>query len=106
MRLTLLRFHWLRFFGAIVALLLALLYLYGYEQFSLIGFALIALVLTYGGIRIRRGTLPAICDLCGAHATMTSEYGAGFSNARLIICCPDCGRIVNGSNGGVQPRKE
>jgi hypothetical protein len=106
MRISLLRFHWLRFIGAITALLLALIYLAEYEYLSLTGFGVMALIMTYGGIRIRRGTLPAVCDLCGAASTMSAEYGAGFSNARLILSCPSCGRVVNRAENGIKPEKE
>lgn len=106
MRLSLLRFYWLRVFGAVLALVLALLYLTDFEGLSIIGFSFMALAAAVITIRISRNTMPASCDLCGAPATMTAEYGAGYSNARLILNCTRCGRVVNGRPGSVKPQKE
>lgn len=106
MHLSLIRFYWLRLFGAVLALVLALLYLSGYEAVSLLGFTIIAFVATVITIRISKNTMPASCDLCGAPSTMTAEYGAGFVNARLILNCTRCGRVVNTTPGSVNPQKE
>jgi hypothetical protein len=103
MRLSLVRFHWLRFLGAIFALVLAIIYLMESEEIALLGFALIALVAAVICIKIRKGTLPAICDLCRSKGTMRAEYGPGFSNARLILNCPQCGRVINKAQAGMQP---
>ncbi len=106
MRLNFFRFHWLRFFGAILALLFAILYLAGGEEFALGGFALIAIIAGYIGIRVRKGTMPALCDLCKETGTLKAEYGAGFSNARLILNCPKCGRVINAAEKGIKPKRE
>ena len=107
MHLSFIRFYWLRLIGAVAALILALLYLAGFEMYSLAGFAVVATFAIYHGIRINNGTQPAICDLCGNQGTFSAEYGAGFSNARLILTCSNCGRVVNGSeNNSVKPQKE
>ncbi len=106
MYINFIRFYWLRLFGAVFALTLALLYLTGFEGISLIGFGCIAFIAIYITIRINNGTLPAQCDLCGSNGTMNAEYGAGFSNARLILTCQNCGRVVNGTKGSVKPQKE
>jgi hypothetical protein len=106
MRLSFLRFYWLRLFGAVLALVMATLYLNDFEGISITGFSLMALVAVVISIRISRNTMPASCDLCGAPATMTAEYGAGYSNARLILNCTRCGRVVNTRPGSVKPEKE
>lgn len=106
MRLSLLRFYWLKLIGAAIALLLAIVYLAGYEPYSLMGFGVMAFIVTILAIRIRKGTMPATCDLCGAASTMKAEYGAGFSNAKLVITCPRCGRVINGKKGSVHPVQE
>ena len=106
MNLNFLRFYWLRFIGALVTISLAMLYLGGYEEEALAGFAFLAVVAAYLGIRIRKGNMPALCDLCGSLATMKAEYGAGFVNARLVISCPRCGRVVNRGTNTVRPEKE
>lgn len=106
MRLSLLRFYWLRVLGAVLALVLASLYLADFEEISIFGFSFMALVAAVLTIRISRNTMPASCDLCGAPATMTAEYGAGYSNARLILNCTRCGRVINSRPGSVKPQKE
>lgn len=99
-------FHWLRFLCALVVLALAILYLAGGEKIALIGFAIIACAATVICTRLRKGTMPAVCDLCQARGVMKAEYGAGFSNARLVIDCPRCSRVVNKAKQGVNPQKE
>ena len=106
MQLSLIRFYWLCLAGAILALTFSLVYLAGAEIPALGGFALIAAVAIYITIRINRGDMPSICDLCGADAVMTAEYGTGFSNARLIVTCPGCGRVINTGKGTVTPQRE
>lgn len=106
MHISLIRLYWLRLIGAALALLLAILYLAEFEEISLAGFALIALMAIYIGIRINNGTMPAHCDLCGSEGTMGAEYGAGYANARLILNCRRCGRVINGASGSVKPQKE
>lgn len=102
MHLSFVLFHWLRFLGAVFALCFAILYIMGGEEISLAGFAVIALVASVIGIRIRKGSMPATCDLCKTRGTMKAEYGAGFSNARLVITCPHCGRVVNKAKTGIK----
>lgn len=104
--MTFRRIHQLRIGTAIVVLILALLYLMGQEKTALAGFALITMAAVAVGDRLRKGTLPATCDLCGASATMAAEYGAGFSNARLVLTCPRCGRVINSGGYQVEPRRE
>lgn len=106
MHVSLIRLYWLRLIGAVLALLLAILYLAEFEYASLAGFAIIALVGIYLGIRINNGTMPARCDLCGSEGTIGAEYGAGYANARLILNCCRCGRVINGKPGSVKPAKE
>jgi len=106
MRLSLLRLYWLRIFGALFALIFAVLYLIGMEGLAMTGFGGMAVAVTVLAIRIRNNTLPAECDLCGAPATITTEYGAGFANARLILNCRRCGRVINGRPGSMKPQKE
>lgn len=106
MRLNFSRCHRLRFFGAVLALLLALLYLGDQEEIALIGFAVVATISSYLCIRIRKGNMPATCDLCGENGTLKAEYGAGFSNARLILNCPHCGRVINKASQGIDPQQE
>ena len=104
--MTILLFHWIRFIGAIVALLLAILYLIGFEKISLVGFSLIG---AYGAvvcILLQKGTLPAKCDLCSTKGTMKAEYDYGFANARLVLGCPKCGRVINGAKHGIRPERE
>lgn len=100
------RLHWLRFSGAIIALLLAIIYLLEFEGVSLIGFGMMAVAGAYLGMALRNGTLPARCDLCGSPGRFSAEYGAGFSNARLILSCQQCGRVINNSERGVAPEQE
>ena len=106
MRLNFFRFHWLRFLGAVLALFFAILYLAGGEEIALAGFAFIAIIAGFIGIRVRKGTMPALCDLCKEHGTLKAEYGAGFSNARLILNCPNCGRVINTATRGAAPERE
>ena len=107
MFLNFFRFHWLRFIGAILALLLSVIYLFGFEEISLAGFAVGIVIACYIGIKIRKGTMPARCDLCGSQGTLKAEYGAGFANARLVLSCAHCGRVINGgAKGTIKPRKE
>lgn len=106
MYLSFLRFHWLRFSGAIITLLLAVIYLLEFEGISLIGFGMLAVVGTFLGMGLRNGTLPARCDLCGSSGRFSAEYGTGFSNARLILSCPQCGRVINNSERGIIPEHE
>lgn len=106
MRLSLTTFHKLRIITATIVLFLALIYLSGQEAFSLAGFALLAVVATYICYHLRNGSMAAECDLCRSQATMKAEYGAGFSDARLVINCPQCGRVINGAKQGVEPQRE
>ncbi|WP_163337625.1 hypothetical protein [Desulfopila sp. IMCC35008] len=106
MYLSFVRFHWLRFSGAIIALSLAIIYLLEFEGTSLIGFSLLAAVGIFLGMGLRNGTLPARCDLCGSSGHFSAEYGAGFSNARLILSCPRCGRVVSNPERGIIPEQE
>ena len=107
MFLNFFRFHWLRFIGAILALLLSIIYLFGFEEISLAGFGIGIVIASYIGIRIRKGSMPARCDLCGSEGSLKAEYGAGFSNARLVLTCSSCGRVINGGEKGtIKPRKE
>ncbi len=99
-------FQWLRFLCAVVVLGLAILYLAGGEKIALVGFAIITFPVAVICNRLRKGTMVAVCDLCKAKGTMTAEYGAGFSNARLVINCPHCGRVVNKADRGVDPQKK
>ena len=98
-----LRFHWIRFIGAVVMLILSLCYLFGFEEFAITGFIIIAVYATVLCTRLQKGTQPAICDLCGAKATMKVEYEQAFSNVRLIVQCPHCGRVVNTAKKGIRP---
>ncbi len=106
MRLSLTAFHKLRIITAAIVLFLALIYLSGLEAYSLAGFAVLAVLAAYICYHLRNNTMAAECDLCRSQATMKAEYGAGFSNARLVITCPQCGRVVNGAEQGVKPEKE
>jgi|GEM_PF-2331368 len=106
MRLSLTAFHRLRVITATIVLVLALMYLSGQEAFSLAGFALIAAGASYICYHLRNGSMAAVCDLCRSQATMKAEYGAGFSHARLVINCAQCGRVVNGAEQGVEPQLE
>lgn len=106
MNLNFFRFYWLRLIGAILTIGLAVTYLSGREEISLTGFALLAVVISFYGIKIRKGTMPALCDLCGSQSTMKAEYGAGFSNARLVVTCPRCGRVINRGTGTIKPERE
>lgn len=99
-------FHKLRIVTAVIVLFLAIIYLNGGEKIGLTGFAVLAAVVAIICNKIRKGVMPAICDLCSTKATMKAEYEAGFSNARLIINCPCCGRVVNQAKQGVNPQKE
>lgn len=104
--MSILRFHWIRFIGAVVALLLAILYLAGFERVSLVGFILIGIYAAVVCILVQNGTLPARCDLCSSKGTLKAEYGHGFTNVRLILSCPKCGRVVNTAKNGIKPGKE
>lgn len=99
-------FHKLRIITAVIVLILALIYLNGGEKIALIGFALMSTVVAIICNKIRKGIMPAVCDLCGTKATLQAEYGAGFSNARLVLNCPCCGRVVNQAKQGVNPQRE
>jgi ribosomal protein S27E len=99
-------FYKLRIAAAIIVLALALLYLNGLEKISLAGFAVLACITTYICNKLRLGTMDADCDLCGARGVMKAEYGAGFSNARLVINCQKCGRVINSSKSGIRLRKD
>lgn len=99
-------FHKLRIVTAVIVFLLAIIYLNGGEKFSLIGFATLSTVVALLCNKIRKGIMPAVCDLCGTRATMKAEYGAGFSNAKLVIDCHRCGRVINQAKQGVNPQKE
>ncbi|MEE4166712.1 MAG: hypothetical protein V2I35_11990 [Desulfocapsaceae bacterium] len=92
--------------GAASALLCAGAYLAGYITFSLIGFAFVGIVGGTIGVLLNRGTLPALCDLCGKKGVFGAEYGHGFRNARLILDCPRCGRVVNRSRHGLVVEQE
>lgn len=104
--MSILLFHWIRFIGAILALLLAILYLIGFEQVSLAGFILIGIYGAVTCILVQNGTLPAKCDLCSSKGTLKAEYGHGFTNVRLVLSCPQCGRVVNTAKNGIKPGKE
>lgn len=104
--MNILRFHWIRFIGAIVILLLALCYLFGLEEFAIAGFVIIAVYTTILCARLQKGTQPAICDLCRAKGFMKVEYEHGFSNVHLILKCPHCGRVVNKAKNGIKPGRE
>lgn len=93
--------YWGRIIGAVAALFFAVLYLAGQISFSLVGFAIVAFFGGVIGYRLNCGTLPAICDLCGARGLFSAEYGYGFQNARLILNCPSCGRVINRPGSGV-----
>ena len=99
-------FFWVRTAGAACALLFAAAYLAGYIAFALTGFGLIGLIGGTIGYRVNGGSLPAICDLCGQKGLFRAEYGHGFRNARLVLDCPGCGRVVNRAGGGVEPVRE
>jgi hypothetical protein len=86
--------------------MLALLYLSGFEKFSLAGFAVLTCITVYVCNKLRLGTMDACCDLCGSKGKMKAEYEAGFSNARLIIDCDKCGRVINSSNSGISLKKD
>lgn len=106
--MSILRFHWIRFIGAVAALILAIVYLLGFEVQAMTGFIVIAVYAVILSVRLQQGTQPAICDLCRSRARMKVEYEHGFSNVRLMVKCPHCGRIVNtaGSAGGIRPGRE
>ncbi len=104
--MSILLFHWIRFFGAIIALLLAILYLTGFERVSLIGFTLIGIYATITCVLIQKGKLPAKCDLCGNKSTMKVEYDHGFTNVLLVLNCPQCGRVINRAEKGIRPGRE
>ncbi len=104
--MSILLFHWIRFIGAIVALLLAILYLTGFDRISLAGFTLIGAYAAVTCILVQNGTLPAKCDLCSSKGTLKAEYGHGFTNVRLVLSCPVCGRVVNKAKNGIKPGKE
>ena len=100
------QFHWIRFIGAVVALFLAIIYLIGFEKVSLVGFTLIG---AYGAIvciLLQKGTLPGKCDLCGNKGLLKAEYGHGFSNARLVLNCPHCGRVINTAKNGLNIERD
>ena len=99
-------FYKLRIAAAIIVLALALLYLNGFEKFSLAGFAVLTCITAYVCNKLRLGTMDAHCDLCGARGVMKAEYGAGFSNARLVIDCQKCGRVINSSKTGISLKKD
>lgn len=106
MNLNFKMFYRLRFFCALIVFGLALLYLAGGEKPALVGFAIITAITVFICDKLRKGTMPADCDLCQASATMKAEYGAGFSNARLVLHCPQCGRVINVAKEGVELRVE
>ena len=91
--------------GAIATLILAIVYLLGFEVQAMTGFIVIAVYAVVLSIRIQQGTQPAVCDLCRSRAHMKVKYEHGFSNVRLMVQCPHCGTVVNtaGSTGGVRP---
>ena len=106
MRLSFSLFYKLRLLGALLTFILAALYLAGAEKIAISGFAILACLVTVVCTRLRKGTMSASCDLCGTSGSMKAEYGAGFSNARLVLECPRCGRVVNGEDYRAAPRKE
>jgi len=106
MRLSLLKLYWLRTLGAFFALVCAIVYLAGLERTAALGFTVLALAVTVIAVRINRNSLPATCDLCDAPATIGAEYDAGFANARLILHCQRCGRVINSRPGSMKPQKE
>ncbi len=104
--MSLVRFHWLRFITAAVALVLALFYLAGFEELSLAGFLVIGIYAALLTIRLRRGRQKAKCDLCGGPGLLRVEHGPAFSGARLVLECPRCGRVVNTAREGMRPGLE
>ncbi len=100
------RFYKLRIITAVIVFILAILYLTGYEEVGLAGFAVITALAAYVCNKLRLGTMAAYCDLCGRDGLMKAEYGAGFSNARLVLNCCNCGRVVNSTKLGVCLKKE
>lgn len=106
MHWSLIRLYWLRIWGAVLTLGLAMLYLADYMAIALSGFAMMAVAVTLLTRRILNNTLPALCDLCGTRSTIGVEYGPGFSGARLILNCSRCGRVINGRPGSMHPQKE
>lgn len=98
--------YWSKVVGACIVLALALVYLIGFTKSGLVGFVLVGVVGGSIGYRIKKGSLPAVCDLCGSKGFFSAEYGAGFSNARLILTCEKCGRVVNKVPYGIRPEKE
>lgn len=104
--MSLLRFHWLRFIGAVVALVLALFYLAGFETISMTGFLIIAVYAALLTIRLARGRQQATCDLCGSPGILRVEHGPAFSGARLVLDCPRCGRVINTAREGMKPGME
>ena len=101
--MSLLRFRWLRFIAAAVALVLALLYLAGFETIAMAGFLVIGIYAALLTIRLIRGRQKARCDLCGGPGTLRVEHGPIYSGARLVLDCPRCGRVVNTARQGMQP---
>lgn len=101
--MSLLRFHWLRFIAAAVALVLALLYLAGFETIAMVGFLVIGIYAALLTMRLARGRQKARCDLCGGPGILRVEHGPAFSGARLVLDCPRCGRVINTASEGMQP---
>lgn len=104
--MSILQFHWLRFFGALLALILAIVYLLGYVKIALGGFFIIGVYGAVTCIRIQKGIQPGKCDLCGSKGLLKVEYEHAFTNARLILDCPSCGRVVNRAKNGIKPGLE
>lgn len=104
--MNILRFHWIRFIGAIVILFLALCYLFDYKVFAMTGFIIITVGVTLFCAMLRKGKVPAVCDLCGSKALMKVEYEPGFINVRLVVNCPHCGRVINTAKNGIKPGRE
>lgn len=99
--MNIVRLHSIRFIGAILALLLGIIYLAGFIKTSLFGFFLIGSYAAVTSILIQNGKQPAKCDLCGSKSLMKVEYEHGFTNVRLILDCPRCGRVVNTAASGL-----
>ncbi len=104
--MSIMHFHWLRFLGAVAALIFAVMYLFGYEKAALIGFIIIGIYAAVTCIRIQKGMQPGKCDLCGRKGLLRVEYEHGFTNVRLVLDCPSCGRVVNKAKNGIKPGLE
>ena len=98
--------YWGRIAGAAAALLLAVTYMAGFIELALFGFGIVGLVGGVIGYRLNRGSLLAICDLCGKKGIFRAEHGHGFRNARIVLDCPGCGPVVNRAGYGMRVERE